>query len=410
MLLDAERLRLRFPALQENYNGRPAVFFDNPGGTQTPRDVIEAIQDYLTRRNSNTHGAFETSRRTDVVIDGAHQAVADLLGAGADEIVFGPNMTSLTFQLSRSLAREFGPDDEIIVTRLDHDANVAPWLLMAEDTGAVVKWADIEPESCTLDMTDLKRQIGAQTKLIAVGYASNCTGSINDVAAISAWARETGAYLFVDAVQYAPHGLIDVKALGCDFLACSAYKVFGPHAGHLYGKRQHLERLKAYKVRPASNHLPCKWETGTQNHEGMAGVTAAIDYLAEIGEPERAQPRRQRLKAAWRRIGAYESGLCERLVSGLKAISGVRIYGITDADQLHHRLATVSIRKDGIEPRAMAEALAAQNIFVWDGNFYALSVTERLGLESSGGVLRIGLVHYNTPEEIDRCLDAIEGL
>jgi cysteine desulfurase family protein (TIGR01976 family) len=411
-MLNTREIRRQFPALQEEFNGRPAIFFDNPGGTQVHGSVIQAMADYMIRRNANTHGLFETSRRTDEVIDEAHRAVADLLGCEADEVVFGNNMTSLTFQISRSLAREFRPRDEIIVTRLDHDANVMPWVMAAEDMGASVQWVDIDVETGTLDMYDMRRKITPRTKLVAIGYASNATGSINDVARIIQMAKEVKAYTYVDAVQYAPHNLIDVKALGCDFLACSSYKFFGPHAGQLYGKREHLERLVPYKVRPASDEPPGKWETGTQNHEAMAGVTAAINYLAEVGvvygrERDMAS-RRQKLIAAWEVIHAYEMQLIERLINGLMSIPGVRIYGITDRSDWNQRLATVVIRKSGASPQQLAGALAAQNIFAWDGNFYALSISERMGVEESGGFLRLGLVHYNTPEEIDRCLDVID--
>lgn len=411
-MLDVSAIRRQFPALQEEFNGRKAVFFDNPGGTQVHESVIRAMVDYLTRCNANTHGSFETSRRSDAIIAEAHQAVADLLGCNADEVVFGNNMTSLTFQLSRSLAREFRPGDEIVLTRLDHDANVMPWALAAEERGATVQWVDIDLETGTLDMEDFRRKITPRTKLVAVGYASNALGTINDVATVVAWAREAGAYSFIDAVQYAPHGLIDVRALGCDFLACSAYKFFGPHAGHLYGKREHLSRLQAYRVRPAGEELPGKWETGTQNHEGMAGVTAAIDYLAGLGVAYGAahqdESRREKLRAAWPVIQAYEEQLLSRLMNGLLSIPSIRVYGLTDRADWKRRVATVAVRKTGTTPEQLALALAAENIFAWNGNFYALSVSERMGVEQSGGFLRLGLAHYNTEYEIDRCLAVLD--
>ncbi len=412
-MFDVEEVRRQFPALSEQFDGRPAVFFDNPGGTQAHGSVIEAMVDYLTRRNSNTHGQFETSRRTDAVIEGAHGAVADLLGCEADEVVFGNNMTSLAFHVSRSLAGELGPGDEVLVTRLDHDANVMPWALAAEERGARVRWADVDVESGTLDMEDVRRQITAETKLVAVGYASNATGTVNDVGTIMGWAGEAGALTFVDAVQYAPHGLIDVKALGCDFLACSSYKFFGPHSGQLYGKREQLERLEAYRVRPAGDRPPDKWETGTQNHEGMAGVTAAIDYLAglgvEYGTAGPAESRRRKLEAAWQVIGAYERMLTERLIEGLLSVPGIRIYGLTERADMGRRVATVALRKRGTTPARLARALADENIFAWDGNFYALSMSERMGVEGSGGWLRLGLAHYNTVDEIERCVRVLEG-
>jgi cysteine desulfurase family protein (TIGR01976 family) len=411
-MLDVTNLRRQFPALQESYNNRPAIFFDNPGGTQVPQRVIDAMVDYLTRRNANTHGFFETSIRSDAIIDGARQAAADLLGAQADEIVFGNNMTSLAFQLSRSLAREIRAGDEIVVTRLDHDANVAPWVALARDTGASLQVVDIDLETCTLDLDHLHSLITTRTKLVAVGYASNLSGTINDVKTITDWAHEAGAMTFVDAVQYAPHGLIDVKAIGCDFLACSAYKFFGPHVGILYGKAEHLARLHAYKVRPAPDIAPDKWETGTKNHEGLAGVTAAVDYLAELGSIYGralfSASRREKLQAAWVEIERYEQMLIERLVGGIQLLNRVRVYGITNRADWKSRVPTVSIRKEGTTPDQLAKALAAKNIFAWSGNSYALGLSEALGVEESGGLLRLGLVHYNTLDEIDECLRVIE--
>ncbi|MBE2237298.1 MAG: cysteine desulfurase-like protein [Caldilineaceae bacterium] len=411
-MLDVLAVRQQFPALSERYNGKPAVFFDNPGGTQVHDSVVRAMSDYLTRTNANTHGVFATSLLSDARIDDARQAAADLLGSAPHEIVFGNNMTSLTFALGRSLAAEFGPDDEIVVTRLDHDANVWPWVMLAEDTGAQVRWADVDMESCTLDMEHLHSLINARTRLVAVGYASNAVGTINDVKTIVGWAKTVGAYSFIDAVQYAPHGLIDVKALDCDFLACSAYKFFGPHVGMLYGKQEHLERLRAYRVRPAGEELPGKWETGTKNHEGLVGAAAAIDYIAGLGvaygNVAGNASRREQLAAAWKVIGDHEHQLIDRLITGLKSIPRVRIYGITNRMEWDHRVATISIRKEGLTPEQIAAKLAEQNIFVWNGNFYALSISERLGVEQSGGLVRIGLAHYNTIEEIDRCLAVID--
>ncbi len=411
-MFDVQAVRQQFPALSERFDGKPAVFFDNPGGTQVHESVIRAMTDYMTRRNANTHGVFATSRRSDIVIDDARQAAADLLGATPAEIVFGNNMTSLTFALGRSLAAEFGPDDEIVVTRLDHDANVAPWMMLAEDTGAQVRWADVDIETCTLDMDHVQSLINERTRLVAVGYASNAVGTINDVKTIIGWAKAVGAYSYIDAVQYAPHGLIDVKALDCDFLACSAYKFFGPHVGIQYGKRQHMERLRAYRVRPAGEELPGKWETGTKNHEGLAGTAAAIDYIAGLGVAYGGAaanaPRRAKLAAAWPVVAEYEQQLLDRLITGLKSIPRVRIYGITSRMEWDKRVATVSIRKEGLTPEALATKLAEQNIFVWNGNFYALSISERLGVEQSGGLVRIGLAHYNTIEEVDHCLAVID--
>lgn len=411
-MLDVQAIRRQFPALDQEFNGKPAIFLDNPGGTQVHKRVLDAMTEYLIHRNANTHGAFETSKRTDATIDYARRAVADFLGADEDEVIFGPNMTSLTFMLSHSLAAEFGPGDEVVVTRLDHDANIMPWVMMAEDRGATVRWADVDLETCTLDMAHLQSLITPRTKLVAVGYASNASGSINDVQTVIGWAKAVGAYAFVDAVQYAPHGLIDVKALDCDFLACSAYKFFGPHIGHLYGKREHLNRLRAYRVRPAGDRSPDKWETGTKNHEGMAGAAAAIDYIADLGyeygDASATASRREKLQAAWPVIHAHEQTLIERLLNGLQVLNGVRVYGITDRYDWEKRVATISIRKQGTTPQELATALAEQNIFAWDGNFYAQALSERLGVEPSGGLLRLGMVHYNTVDEVDRCLEVIE--
>lgn len=411
-MLDATTIRRQFPALQERYPDHPAIFFDNPGGTQVPQRVIDAMVDTLTRRNANTHGLFETSRRADQVIEQARQAAADLLGATPQEIVFGNNMTSLAFHLSRSLARSIRPGDEIVVTRLDHDANVAPWTALARDTGATLQIADADLETCTLDMEHLQSLITERTKLVAVGYASNFSGTINDVKTIIGWAKEVGALTFIDAVQYAAHGFIDVKALDCDFLACSAYKFFGPHVGILYGKAEHLNRLIAYKVRPADDTPPDKWETGTKNHEGLAGVTAAVDYMAEMGslygKALFSASRRDKLAAAFVEIERYEQMLIERLLNGLQVINRVRVYGITNRADWPRRVATVSLRKEGTTPEQLAHALAAANIFAWDGNFYAINISEALGVEENGGVLRLGMVHYNTLDEIDQCLRVLD--
>ena len=408
-MLDVNAVRRQFPALNHKFDGKPAVFFDTPGGTQVPRKVIDAMVNYLTSSNANTHGLFETSRRSDAMIDNARQAVADLLGADVDEVIFGNNMTSLSFALSHALVHEFDPEDEIVVTRLDHDANIMPWVRMGEDSGATVRWADIDMETGTLDMDHVKSLINPRTKLVSVGYASNATGTINDVATIIGWAKEAGAYSFIDAVQYAPHGAIDVKALDCDFLACSAYKFFGPHVGHLYGKREHLQRLNAYRVRPAGDVSPDKWETGTKNHEGLAGVAAAIDYIAELGVTYgTAAPnddRRTKILAAWPVIRAYEEMLIDRLISGLQLISG-------RAHLRHHQsLRLGQARVDRLHPQGGNHAGPACRgagrrkhlCHQWELLRAGLSASG-VGVEPSGGLLRIGLAHYHTLEEIDRCV------
>ena len=408
--LDLTWIRAQFPALAQEVNGHPAVFFDGPGGTQVPQRVIDAVADYLIHHNANTHGAFATSRRTDETIDAARAAMADFLGCAADEVVFGPNMTTLTFAISRAFGRDIRPGDEIVLTRLDHDANVAPWKAL-EEQGAVIQMVDIDTEECTLDMADMARAIGPRTKLVAVGYASNAVGTINDVATITQMAHAVGALVYIDAVHYAPHGPIDVQALDCDFLACSPYKFFAPHMGVLYGKREHLARLRPYKVRPASDDVPDRWETGTKNHEGLAGVTAAIEYLAELGQRIKpATTRRAALVHAMEAIKAYERGLSEQLIAGLLAIPGLTFYGISDPARFDMRTPTVAVRLAGCTPRELADALGRRGIFCWDGNYYAINLTERLGVEADGGMLRIGLVHYNTAEEIDRLLEALNEL
>ncbi|HZO99448.1 MAG TPA: cysteine desulfurase-like protein [Terriglobia bacterium] len=408
---DIEWVRAQFPALGQKVNSYPVAFFDGPGGTQVPERVIAAMREYLVSSNSNTHGAFPTSQRTDEVIQEAHQAIADLYGCDPDEIVFGPNMTTLTFAISRAIGRDLKPGDEIVVTRLDHDGNVAPWRAL-EERGCQVRTVDIDPSDCTLDMIDFSRQITERTRLVAAGYASNAVGTINDVREIVRLAHSVGALAFIDAVHYAPHGPIDVRRLDCDFLVSSPYKFFGPHLGALYGKREHLARLRPYKVRPAPDKLPDRWETGTQNHEGLAGVTGAIDYLAELGR--RAQPtapsRRAALFAAYDSIRTYERLLIERLIPGLLSIPGLAFYGITDPAQFAWRVPTVAIRLAGHTPRELSKSLTRYGIFAWDGNYYALSLTERLGVESSGGMLRIGLVHYNTQQEVDRLLSVLQDL
>ncbi len=400
-------IRPLFPALAQKVAGRPAVFFDGPGGTQVPQSVITAITDYLTHSNANTHGAFITSQRTDAVIADAHAAIADLLGCAPDEVFFGQNMTSLTFALSRAIGRELQAGDEIIVTRLDHDANVAPWRALSE-RGVVIREVDIDTEDCTLDMDNLAALIGPRTRLVAVGYASNAVGTINDIPRIVEWAHQVGALVFVDAVHYAPHGLIDVKALDCDFLACSVYKFFGPHVGVIYGKREHLQRFQPYKVRPAADTVPERWMTGTQNHEGLAGVIAAIDYLASLGQP--APDRRAALTTAMQQIASYERTLAVQLIEGMLAIPGLTFYGIREPERFAWRTPTVSFRLAHLSPRAVATALAERGIFVWDGNYYALSLSERLGVEPIGGMVRVGLVHYNTAEEVDRFLAVLREL
>lgn len=408
MTFEPEQIRSQFPALASG-----AMYLDNPGGTQVPQQVIERMVNYLENANANLGGAFPTSEASDLLVEQARRATADFLNAPSSEgIVFGPNMTSLTFHLSRSLARELKPGDEILVTRLDHDANITPWTVIAEERGCRVRWVDFDVEDCTLRMDHFESLLSERTRLVAVGYASNAVGTINPVAQIVQRAHAAGALCFVDAVQYAPHGPIDIQQLDPDFLVVSAYKFFGPHIAALYGKWDLLERLYAYRVRPAPAGPPGKFEMGTGNHEGIAGLLGALEYLESIGElfgkehmadfTERFSGRGLSLKTAMAAIQAYELGLTRTLVERLQTVPGLTIWGIRDPAQFDLRVPTVSFTLEGRSPRQVARALGEAGIYVWDGNYYALAVTERLGLEEQGGMVRIGPVHYNTLEEIDR--------
>lgn len=411
-MFDVEACRRQFPALQQRMDNKRPMFLDGPGGTQVPQRVLDAMVHYLTVCNANQGGAFTTSRASDAILNDAHQAAADLLNApSADEIVFGANMTTLTFHLSRSFGRTLRPGDEILVTRLDHDANVSPWVLAARDAGATARFVDIHPEDCTLDLDDLRRQLNSKVRLLAVGCASNVVGTVNSVREISRLAHEARALVYLDAVHYAPHGLIDVREWGCDFLACSAYKFFGPHVGILWGRRELLTDLPAYKLRPAAEELPGRWMTGTQNHEGLAGVAAAVDYIASIGTTSApAASRREQLIRAFTVIQDYERSLTIRLLDGLMSRPRFRVWGVTSREQLAWRVPTISITAVDRTPLQIAEHLAAREIYTWNGNMYALELTERLGLEERGGFLRLGLVHYNTFEEVDRVLLALDEL
>jgi cysteine desulfurase family protein (TIGR01976 family) len=410
--LDINWVRAQFPSLQQTVNGNPATFLDAPAGTQVPQRVIDAVRDYFEQSNANTCGAFATSRRTDAMIAAARAAMADFFNCAADEVFFGPNMTTATFALARGIGRDLKPGDEVVVTTLDHDANVAPWRAL-EEFGVVVRQVDIREADCTLDMDDLRRKITPRTRLVAAGYASNAVGTINPVAEIVRIAHEAGALAFIDAVHYAPHGPIDVRELNCDFLACSPYKFFGPHMGCIYGKRELLLRFRPYKVRPAPETLPDRWETGTQIHEGLAGVTAAIDYLADLGRHSDLASnatRRFALAAAYAAIRRHETALVAKMIRGLLEIPGLRFYGISDPARFDARVPTVGVRLANHKPLAAATFLGDRGIFTWDGNYYALNLTERLGVEKDGGLLRIGLVHYNTAEEVDRLLAALREL
>jgi cysteine desulfurase family protein (TIGR01976 family) len=404
---DVEALRRRFPALSIEQDGRRIALFDGPGGTQVPESVIDAVASYYRTSNANADGAFLTSIRSDAIVGEAHAAMAGMLGADPAEIKFGANMTSLTFHVSRSIAATMAPGDEIVVTGLDHHGNVDPWLRIAADRGLTIRTWEPRLDDCTLDVGDLDRLLGPRTKLVAVGWASNAVGTINPVAEIVRRAHAAGAWTYVDAVHAAPHLPIDVRALGTDFLACSTYKFFGPHAGVLYGRADILDALPTYMLAPAHD----RFETGTQNHEGLAGVIAAVDYLAAVGVSHGGAPstasRGRQVRAAMTAIRAYEMELYHRLVDGLEAIDGLRLYGITDRDRFVHRTPTAALTIDGHAPRAITEALGRDGIATWDGDFYATGLIERLGLAETGGVVRIGLTHYNTIDEIDRVVASI---
>jgi cysteine desulfurase family protein (TIGR01976 family) len=409
--LDLTWVRSQFPALAQTVTGHPAAFLDGPGGTQVPQQVIDAIADYLSRNNANTGGAYSTSRNTDRMIAEARQAMGDFLNCDADEIVFGANMTALTFAMSRAIGRELTPGDEIVLTLLDHDANFSPWKAL-EEKGVIIRAVKFNEEDCTLDMQDLAAKIGKRTRLVAVGYASNAVGTINNVAEVVRLARQAGALSYIDAVHYAPHGPIDVRALDCDFLVCSTYKFFGPHMGVLYGKREHLKRLHPYKVRPNTDNIPNCWEWGTLNHECIAGIKACADYWEELGR--RAKPavttRRAAILTAHEAIHQHERKMMEKMIAGLLAIPGLKLYGITDPRRFENRCATLVVRIEGHTPLELATKLGERGFFTWDGNYYALNLTEQLDIERLGGFLRIGLVHYNTIEEVDGLLAALREI
>lgn len=419
MNFDIETVRDQFPALSLTDHGQPRCYFDNPAGTQVPVRVADAVSACLIESNANIGGYFETSRRADAVVADARSAMADFLNAPSPaEIVFGQNMTSLTLHLSRSIGPALEAGDEIILTRMDHDANVYPWLLMARDHDLVVRWLPFNRDSFEFDLGELEALLGSRTRLVCVGGASNLLGTLNDVAAISRLARSAGAWTFVDAVQSVPHVATDVQALGCDYLVCSAYKFFGPHQGILWGRSELLSALEPYKVRPAPDELPWCFEPGTQSHEGIAGVAAAVDYFAWIGEtiaggsaaPAGSSGRRALLAAAMNCLHDYEQGLSARLIAGLKALPGVTIQGPSTADAMARRVPTVSLTHVKARPAELAALLAKRNFFVWSGHNYAVEAAAALGLLEKGGVLRVGPVHYNSGTEIDDFLNALEDL
>jgi cysteine desulfurase family protein (TIGR01976 family) len=402
---DVAAVRRQFPALALNDGGNPRLYLDNPAGTQVPQQVIDRTVETLVEKNANLGGYFRTTLDADAMVASAHQAVADLYGAAsAEEIIFGQNMTTLTLHMSRCVGRQLTAGDEIVLSRMDHDANVAPWLLLAEDKNLVVRWMDFDPETYEFPDDALSKVLTKRTKLLALGYASNCTGTINDVTRFCHEARAAGVISYVDAVQFAPHGLVDVQAIGCDFLVSSAYKWFGPHMGILWGRRDVLQQTFGYKVRPAGEDLPHKFETGTLSHEGMAGCLGAVEYLSSLGTGE---GRRAQLVSAWKAMESFEQSLTLRLIDGLRPFKGLRVRGITSANAMHRRVPTVSFTMEGVEPAKLAKHFAGENIFVWSGHNYAIEPCTRMGLMDKGGVLRVGLAHYNTTEEVDQFIASL---
>jgi cysteine desulfurase family protein (TIGR01976 family) len=399
-----ERIRADFPVFTRRVGGRPIAFFDGPGGSQVPRQVAQAVADYLTLHNANTHGAFATSAETDQIIADARAAMADFLNAPSPrEIVFGANMTTLAFHLARSLGAEWGPGDEVVVTLLDHQANVAPWRRMAHDRGMTVREVPFDPATLQLDYAAFQAAIGPRTRLVAVGAASNAVGTINDVARVAAMAKAAGALTFVDAVHYAPHRLPDARAFGCDFLACSSYKFFGPHAGILWGRGELLERLTPYKVPPASDESPDRWETGTQNHEAIAGILATVNWLASIAG-EGSGGRREALARSFAAIEAHESALFRAMEDGLRAIPGVRFHGSPRGEP---RTPTAAITVEGKTPDEVAARLGEEGVFVWNGHFYATTVCDVLNLSECGGLIRCGVAPYTTGDDVARLVDGV---
>lgn len=402
---DFAAIREQFPALERTVDGRPAAYLDGPGGTQVHESVIEAMTRFMRRGGSNHGGTFVTSCETDKMTEAARTAMADLFGSLSSEIAFGQNMTSITLSVSRALGATWRPGDNVVVSRLDHDANVSPWMIAARDSGAELRHIDFDPQDgCRLVLDDLDRLIDDRTRLVAVTHASNAVGTIVDPRPIIDAAHAVGALTYVDAVHYTPHGLIDVVDLGTDFLAASAYKFFGPHTGILFGRAEVLETVDAYKIRPAPDDPPGKWETGTQSFESLAGVRAAVDYIASLGN---GATRRDRIVSAMTAIGAYERTLSQRFLAGISSLPGVELYGIVAPDG---RTPTFAVSVEGMHPREVAQSMGNLGIFVWAGDYYAVEVMGRLGVADQGGLVRIGFVHYNTTEEVDRVVSVLAAL
>ncbi|WP_032916784.1 cysteine desulfurase-like protein [Mesorhizobium erdmanii] len=404
-----EAVRGKFPALSLTDKGRRRICLDNPAGTQVPQAVADAVSHCLLTTNANLGGFFETTIAAQAVVDEAHQAMADLLGAASpQEIIIGANMTTLTYHMSRTIGRTLKPGDELILTRMDHEGNVSPWLQLAEDLGLVVRWLPFDEKSWQVEEVTLAGLLSDKTRLVALNYASNLTGSINRVRSLTAIAKQAGALVYVDAVQFAPHGLIDVQELGCDFLICSAYKFFGPHMGIVWGRRDIIDGLKPYKCRCSSNGLPERFELGTPQIELMAGLTAAVDYFAELGTAAgEGGSRRQKIARAFEVSIAYENPLAQRLIDGLSDIPGLTIHGITDRKRLGDRVPTVSFTVDGIVPETIVRQMNAENIFLWSGHNYAWEIVHQLGIPADQGVVRIGIAHYNMAAEIDETLETV---
>ena len=413
--LDPTALRRRFPALaRTGGDGLPVIYADAPGGSQVPETVIDAIAAHLRSGISNTHGAFAASEETDALIADARRAASDVTGADPGEIVFGPNSTTLLLHLSRSFGRTLRPGDEVVVTTLDHDANVRPWVLAAEDAGATVRWVDVRDDDVTLDLDSFDAALSDKTRLVAFTLASNAVGTIPPAAELVRRVHDVGALAAVDGVHFAQHRALDLHALDADILACSPYKFFGPHLGVLSVRRELLDTWTPYKLRPAPDEAPDRWETGTQNHEGLAGLIAAVEYLADVGRTygavDTGDDRRAAVVAGFDAIGTHERGLSERFLRGVNDLPNVRLWGVADVDRLDERTPTFAVRVDDQDPLKTATELARRGIYVWDGHYYAITVMERLGLLDSGGAVRIGFCHYHSADDVDRVLDALADL
>jgi len=407
---DVEYIRSQFPAMGRIVNGYPAAYLDGPGGTQVPQRVVDAVTDYLLNHNCNIHGLFATSEESDVIIENAHAALADLLGARASEVSFGTNMTTLTIFVAQSLARDWKPGDEVVITALDHEADRGPWLHL-EERGIVVREGPVDVGSCTVVWPEFEKLVNDRTRLVALGYASNATGTVNDVKRATELAHSVGALCYVDAVHYALHGAIDVKDIGCDFLVCSPYKFFGPHIGALYVRNEVNDRIRPLKLKTQEEEPPYRFETGTLCHEGIAGAAEAVEFIADVGRHHadggESLDRRTAVVAGMNAMEAYERPLAQRLIDGLSALPGLRIYGPPAG---HPRTSTVSFTLDGHPAPDMARTLGEQGLFVWDGDFYAARVVELAGIADSGGLLRVGLCPYNTADEVERVIAAVAAL